>query len=146
VAKYTTSVKSPLSVEEAFAAVSDVARFQEWDPGVLAGKRVKGEAPGVGTAYDLTIDGTPKQIFRYETLEFEAHKRFLMVAKTKRFTSIDEIRFAPEGTGSRITYDAELKINGVLSVLDFALKRIFNRIGDRAARGLATFLKGYIVS
>jgi hypothetical protein len=146
VAKYSTSVRSPLSVEEAFAAVSDVARFQEWDPGVLSGRRVKGEAPGVGTAYDLTVDGIPKQIFRYETIEFESPKRFLMVAKTKRFTSIDEIRVMADATGSRVTYDAELKINGVLSVLDFALKRIFNRIGDRAARGLATFLKGNIVS
>jgi hypothetical protein len=146
VAKYSTSVKCPLSVEEAFAAVADVARFQEWDPGVLYGKRVKGEAPGVGTAYDLTIDGTPKQIFRYETLEFEAPRRYLMVAKTKRFTSIDEIRVVAQSTGSLVTYDAELKINGVLSVFDFALRRIFNRIGDRAARGLASFLKGSIVS
>jgi hypothetical protein len=94
----------------------------------------------------LTIDGTPKQIFRYETLEFEAPRRYLMVAKTKRFTSIDEIRVIAQSTGSLVTYDAELKINGVLSVFDFALRRIFNRIGDRAARGLASFLKGSIVS
>jgi hypothetical protein len=139
-----------MSPAEAFAAVSDVSRFQEWDPGVLAGKRVAdddaGSGIGVGAAYDLTIDAMPKQVFRYQITEFEAPERFLMVAKTRRFTSIDEIRVIADGTGCKVTYDAELLLNGVLSVFDIALKRVFNRIGDRAAKGLATFLNGEIVS
>ena len=45
-----------------------------------------------------------------------------------------------------VTYDAELKLNGVLRCADFVLKPLFKRIGDRAAKGLTTALGGVVVS
>ena len=144
-AHYETTIRSPLSPADAFAAVADVARFAEWDPGVLHGVQVSGRGPALGAVYELTIKAVPPQLFRYRTIEFEAPRRYLMVASTLFFTSIDEVRVAPSGDGSATTYHAELKLNGPLRVFDLGLRMVFARIGDRAAAGLARFLRGTIV-
>jgi Polyketide cyclase / dehydrase and lipid transport len=144
-AHYQTTIASPLSPEEAFAQMADVARFAEWDPGVLKGKQVIGNGPSAGSAYDLTIDATPQQVFRYRVKEFEPPKRYRMIAKTLVFTSIDEIRVSPNAEGSLVSYAAELKLNGPLGVFDLGLRMVFGRIGDKAAAGLAKFLRGKVV-
>ena len=45
---------------------------------------------------------------------------------------------------SIVTYDAVLKLKGVLGVSDPLLKLAFNRIGDRAAAGLVEALDGEV--
>ena len=50
-ARYTSSVPTALSAAEAFAYMSDVARFAEWDPGIERSVRVgAGASPGLGAA------------------------------------------------------------------------------------------------
>ena len=49
---------------------------------------------------------------------------------------------ATEGTGSVVAYDAELRLNGPLAILDLGLRLVFGRIGDRAAAGLRRSLRG----
>jgi hypothetical protein len=139
-AVYSTSVRTPLSTSDAFARVADVSRFQEWDPGVSKSVRVVGEGNGVGTVYALTIGGSSPQVFRYEVMEFDEGKRLLMIAKTKRFTSVDEISVASDERGTVVRYHAELTLNGALRIFDLPLRFVFNRIGDRAAKGLAKFM------
>ena len=56
------------------------------------------------------------------------------------FTSIDRITVEPDGTGSVITYDADLRLNGVLRIGDLGLRLVFGQIGDRAAAGLRRVL------
>lgn len=145
-ARYVTTIQTPLSTSEAFKRVADVARFAEWDPGVLEGKQVVGSSPGLGATYELLIDGVPKQVFRYEVQTFEPGEQFYMVARTPRFTSRDTIRVHRRGEHTFVTYEAELQANGAFGLLDPLLQRVFKRIGDRAAAGLATFLGGAIVS
>jgi hypothetical protein len=107
---------------------------------------VRGDAPALGTAYDLTVRAIPPQVFRYETTAFDAPHRYLMVGKTRFFVSTDEISVTPREGGAEIVYDAELVLTGVLGVFDRGLHVVFKRIGDRAARGLAAFLEGTLVS
>jgi Polyketide cyclase / dehydrase and lipid transport len=146
VAFYKTSIVSPLSTEVAFAKMAEVTHFAQWDPGVLRGKQVTGDRPGVGAEYNLIINATPQQLFRYRIDQFEPNKRYLMTAKTAVFTSIDEISVEPRGEGSLVTYGAELKLNGPLRLFDFGLRMVFGRIGDQAAAGMARFLEGSILS
>jgi hypothetical protein len=143
-AHYRTTIRCSLSSAEAFARMADVARFAEWDPGVLKGKQVVGAEPAVGAKYDLLIDATPKQTFQYEITEFEPGSRYLMVARTRFLTSIDEITVDASGADTRVTYDATLLARGALGLFDGPLQRIFNKLGDRAAKGLALFLGGSI--
>jgi hypothetical protein len=76
------------------------------------------------------------------TKEYDAPRNLLVVARSFVFTSIDRITVEPDGTGSVVTYDADLRLNGVLRVGDLGLRLMFGRIGDRAAAGLRRVLGG----
>ncbi len=58
------------------------------------------------------------------------------------FTSLDRIEVVPDGTGSLVTYDAELELNGPLGLFDLILRPVFSRIGGRADAGLQGALDG----
>ncbi len=146
-ARYVTSVKTPLAAAEAFGFMADVRRFTQWDPGVTRAVQVSGEGPGPHAAYDLTVKsmGTTS-VLRYEVKSFEAPRRVVLVAKTSSLESVDEIRVEPSTDGgSVVTYDAQLQLRGVLGLFDPLLSLAFKRIGDRAAAGLVAALKGSTV-
>lgn len=144
-ARYLTSVATPLSAAQAFAYLADVTRFAEWDPGVKRAIRVAGDGPGVGTAYDLTVKAGATTVMRYEVREYDAPRRLLLVARTRLLTSVDEVRVEPAEHGAVVTYDAKLTLRGPLRLFDPLLARAFRRLGDRAAAGLRKALKGAVV-
>ncbi|MFT5359458.1 MAG: hypothetical protein ACI9KE_006701 [Polyangiales bacterium] len=145
-ARYLTSIATPLGVAEAFTYMADVTHFAEWDPGVKSVRRVAGDGVGVGTAYDLTVQAGGTTVMRYEVTEYEPLRRILLVARTAFFISVDAISVEASDSGSIVTYDAELTFKGPLGLFDPLLRRVFRRIGDRAARGLERALDGKAVA
>jgi ribosome-associated toxin RatA of RatAB toxin-antitoxin module len=141
-ARYVTTIHSDWSPEEAFAFMADARNFAEWDPGVHRSKMVKGEEPAVGTAYDVTVTGAQ---LRYVTKEFEAPRRVVLEARSMLLRSYDVIDVEPRGDGCSVTYDATLELAGPLGLIDPVLGLVFDRIGDRAAAGMAAALDGEIV-
>jgi carbon monoxide dehydrogenase subunit G len=141
-ARYVTSVSTPLSPQAAFDYMADVRHFAEWDPGVVRAVRVSGDGTSVGSAYDLTVKAGGTSVMRYVVKEREAPRRVFLVAKTAFFLSEDEIRVEPAGQGCVVTYDATLRLNGPLALFDPLLRVAFRQIGDRAAAGLRRALAG----
>ena len=142
VSRYATSISTPLSVDDAFAYMADVTSFKQWDPSIIHSKQVEGAGPGLGAAYDLTIQTTGSVTMRYRTTEFDAPRRMVITAKTALLTSCDEVRVSPAKDGSVVSYDAKLTLNGPLGLFDPLLQLAFNRIGGRAADGLRRVLRG----
>jgi carbon monoxide dehydrogenase subunit G len=145
-ARYVTTVSTPMSAAEAFAYMADVTHFAEWDPGVKRVVRVGGEGPGVGAAYDLTVQAGGTTVMRYEVKAYDAPRRILLVARTLFLTSVDEVRVEASDRGTLVTYDATLTLNGPLGLFDPLLRLAFRSIGDRAAAGLARALSGKVVT
>ncbi|CAB4557793.1 unannotated protein [freshwater metagenome] len=140
-AKYTVSVESSKSVEEAFAYMADLRNFAKWDPGVLTVTQVAGDGAGLGSSFDVAVKSVGGgTVLRYETLEYDEPGNLLVEARNSKFTSIDRITVVAKDEGSIITYAAELLLNGCLSPLNPLLGLVFNRIGDRAAAGLRRVL------
>jgi hypothetical protein len=136
-ARYVTRIPSPKSPENAFAYMADLCNFAQWDPGVKKAVQVQGDVPGLGSEFDVTVKGPGRDLtLRYRITEFNAPYELLAVAKSSVFTSIDRITVVPTSTGCTVTYNAELRMNGLLSIADPGLRLVFHRIGDRAARGL----------
>ncbi len=138
-ARYTIAVISPWTPEQAFAYMADLRNFAKWDPGVSEADLVEGDGPGPGAAYRVKASGTT---LRYETKEYRPDEMIYVVAKTRFFESLDRITVEPDDTGSRVVYDAQLKLNGPLRVFDPVLKLAFDRIGDKAGTGLIAALEG----
>ena len=140
-ARYVTTVRSAKTPREAFAYMADLRNFAEWDPGVKAVRQVEGSGGGPDAVFDVTVVAPgPDLTLRYVTEEYDAPHNLLVVARSSVFTSIDRITVEPDGTGSLVTYDADLRLNGVLRVGDLGLRLMFGQIGDRAAAGLRRVL------
>ena len=140
-AKYTVSVESSKSVEEAFAYMADLRNFANWDPGVLTVTQVAGDGGGPESSFDVAVKSVGGgTVLRYETVEYDEPGNLLVEARNSKFTSIDRITVVAKGEGSIVTYAAELLLNGCLSPLNPLLGLVFNRIGDRAAVGLRRVL------
>ena len=136
-ARYVTTVRTAKTPQQAFTYMADLRNFAEWDPGVKAVRQVKGSGGGPDAVFDVTVAGPVVDLtLRYVTEEYDAPRNLLVVARSTVFTSIDRITVEPDGTGSVVTYDADLRLNGVLRVGDLGLRLVFGVIGDRAAAGL----------
>ena len=140
-ARYLVRVRSPKSPAEVFAYMANLSNFAEWDPGVTRVDQSEGEGPGPSAVYDVTVKGLPAPL-RYRTTQFEPSNSIVARAETRFLTSLDTITVEGDGTGSIVTYDAELKLNGPLGLADPILRLTFGRIGDRAAAGLIRVLEG----
>jgi hypothetical protein len=142
-ARYVTTVRTPRSPEDAFAYMADLRSFAEWDPGVRRVVQIEGDGAGPDSVFDVTVKNPGRDLtLRYRTTEFDAPRAVRVVATSTLFTSDDRITVTPDGDGSLVMYDAELRLNGPLGLADPLLRLAFGRIGDRAAAGLRTALDG----
>jgi hypothetical protein len=141
-ARYVATVPTSWSAEQAFAFMSDMRRFPEWDPGVREVVQVVGEGPGPGAVYDLTVAAVGTTTMRYEVRAFEAPRRVLLVSTTPWLSSVDEVRVEPAPGGAVVVYDAVLTLNGPLRLFDVLLRVAFRWIGGRAEAGMRRRLAG----
>ena len=142
-ARYVTKVRTARTPQKAFAYMADLRNFTEWDPGVKAVRQLEGSGGGLDAVFDVTVAGPVRDLtLRYVTEEHDAPRNLLVVARNLIFTSVDRITVEPDGTGSVVTYDADLRLNGLLRIGDLGLRLVFDRIGDRAAAGLRRVLEG----
>ena len=145
-ARYVTHVRSGLPPGDAFDLVADLRRLADWDPGIRRVVQVQGDGPGLDASYDVTAAGAGRDLtFRYRTVEHQPPWLSIVVATGGPFVSEDRIVVRPDGAGSVVTYDAELRLRGPLALGDWALRPFFSRIGDRAAAGLLRALDGVAV-
>ncbi len=144
VAHYVVHVRTPMAPAEAFAYMADLTNFAEWDPGVDRVEQVEGDGAGPGAAFDVAVKlpgGT--LTLRYDTVAFDdASNTMTAFAQNAVMSSKDTITVEADGDGSIVTYDAELKLKGLLGLSDPLLQLTFNQIGDRAAAGLVETLAG----
>lgn len=152
-ARYVARVHTPMPVLDAFALVSDMRTFENWDPGVSAVEQVVGDGPGEGATYDVKVSAIPRDItLRYVTERYEVPASrtephtVLLVARSLPLTSVDEITVRSAPGGSLVVYDADLRLNGPLRLGDLSLRVAFSWIGGRAESGLREALGGVSVA
>ena len=141
-AHYVTTVPSSKTPEEAFAYMSDLRNFAEWDKGIIRIEQVKGSGAGLGTIFDITVKGIggKDSVLRYETVEFDSPTNVLVKGKNWMFTSVDRVTITPTATGCDVTYDAVLTANLIVWPMNIMLSRIFDKVGAVANRGLTRVL------
>jgi len=141
-ARYVATVSSTKSAEDAFAYMSDLRNFAEWDRGIKKVEQIKGDGPGLGTIFDITVRGKggKDSVLRYETLEFDSPHTMLVKGRNNKLTSVDRITVVPKENGCDVIYDAVLTFNWYLAPMNFALNKVFNKVGDAAIKGLRKVL------
>ncbi len=143
-ARYVVHLRTPMPPAEAFAYMADLMNFADWDRGVDRVEQVKGDGPGPDAAFDVAVKLPGRTMtLRYDTIAFDdASATMTAFAENALLTSEDTITVEADGDGSIVTYDAELKLKGLLALSDPLLGLTFKQIGDHAAAGLVEALDG----
>lgn len=136
-ARYRTTVSSTMSAADAFAYMVAFENVATWDPGVRKAFRITDGPPKLGTrfAVEASFLGRPLPL-DYEITAFEDGRTFVLIAETSNLRSVDTITVVADGQGSKVTYDAELKLKGLFKITEATLRIAFHFIGNKAREGL----------
>lgn len=136
-ANYNTTINSPKSPEEAFDYLADFSNAPEWDPNTSSSKCVEGVPGEVGSRYLVVTEfGGREMELTYETIEADRPRRVVLQSGNSSTEIRDTMTFEPSGTGTEVTYDANVAPKGLTKLIDPVLALIFKRVGNRAAEGL----------
>ena len=136
-AHYRASIDIQQPSEALFAYLSDFSTTREWDPGVVEAERLNGQAVGEGTEFRLVAEFLGrKNELTYRIVEYDPPHAVTFLGENATVVSRDRITFDPTAEGTRVTYDADLALKGLLRIADPLLGLAFSRVGDRALAGL----------
>ena len=140
-ARYRASIETSWTPDEAFAYLSDFSTSAEWDPGVVEAERIGAQAAGEGTKFRLVAEFLGRQApLTYQVVEYDRPRAVAFVGENATVVSRDRITFETIASGTRVTYDADLRLKGLLRLAGPLLALAFNRVGARALAGLSEVL------
>jgi NAD(P)-dependent dehydrogenase (short-subunit alcohol dehydrogenase family) len=136
-------IEVPRPISEVFDYASNFRNSAEWDPGVVASRKISPGPVGVGTEFALRVRFGPRSIpMTYVIREYAPPKRVVLEGRGDSIHALDAIDFASVTGGTRITYTAEISMLGALRVAAPLLHGALDRVGKNAVRGLQTALSG----
>ena len=141
-AHYQTTIDVPATPDAAFAYLADFANTKEWDPSIVEAERLDGDVLGVGSRFRLVVAFFGRRIeLEYAIERHESPNLLVLVGKGKSVQSRDTITIEANGDGSRVTYDAQLRLKGPMRLLDKGLQLQFATMSEKAVAGLAARLQ-----
>ncbi len=128
-------------IEAVFAYLSDFTTTTQWDPGTVLTVRSKGDGL-IGTEYlnTSTFAGRQTQL-KYVVQEFTVNQSIGLRGENKSVIAHDTMTFRQAGTGTEVTYTAELTFKGLARLIAVFLKPAFARLGNEAEVGMAEALR-----
>lgn len=138
-ARYTGTVTSPQPAAAVWSYLADLRSIAEWDPSVEEIQLLSGEPGTISARYQLEVSFLGNRVgLPYVTVKAESPTLVVFAAETESVVVRDEARIVPLADGGTyVSWDAELRLKGARGHLDPLLRLAFNRVGGRAARGLA---------
>lgn len=127
--------------DEVFAYLADFTRTAEWDPGVVSAERLDGGPVSVDSRFRVVARFLGREVpLVYRVVQLEPPSRLVLEAETPTLRSLDTITCEKTARGTRLTYDAQLVLPGLLYLADLPLHLAFQWIGRRALAGLGAAL------
>jgi dehydrogenase/reductase SDR family member 12 len=125
----------------AFANVAEFANIDNWDPGVALSVKQTPGPTGVGTVYALTLNYNGRAMnMTYTVTEYDPNSRIVLEGKGNLIAAVDTITFEPNGSGTVVTYQADLRLTGIARLMQPLMKSRFESIGTAAGNGLRKWL------
>jgi hypothetical protein len=130
-----------LDQASAFGEVAEFANIEQWDPGVIRSVKQTPGPTDVGTSYALELEYAGRKLdMTYTVTEYRPHDRIVLRSHGGRVEAVDTITFQPNGSGTVVTYEADLQLTGVGRLAQPFMKRRFEAIGRAAGDGLRRWL------
>jgi carbon monoxide dehydrogenase subunit G len=136
-------VETTLPIEDVFAYVADFANSRDWDPGVATAERLDTGPIGLGSRFRLGVRlGSRVAPMVYTISAFEPPSRVVLTGSGSGVSAVDEMRLEVLGTGTRLDYTADIRLGGLLRLMQPFLGGAFAKIGRNAADGMRRTLEG----
>jgi carbon monoxide dehydrogenase subunit G len=134
----TFSVTSPPA--KVMDYLKDFANAEQWDPGTQTCTRTGGGAITEGASWHnvSNIFGVTAEL-TYVLREL-SEDTLVFVGTNKSSTSTDTITVVPDGTGSKLTYRADLEMNGAAKLLNPVMKLVFEKLANDTEKQMAAVL------
>jgi carbon monoxide dehydrogenase subunit G len=130
-------IDTALPIEDVFDYIADFANSREWDPGVATAERLDAGPVGLGTRFRLGVRVGPRVApMEYHISVFEPPTRVVLVGSGSGVSSVDDIRLGRLGTMTRLDYSADIRLAGILRLIEPFLGGTFANIGRNAAEGM----------
>ncbi len=137
-ARYHATAESRSPATETFGYLATFSNAAKWDPGVLAGEQLDAGPVGEGSRFRLVVPFLGARMpLIYEVISFVPNREVVLHAANALLQSTDRIVVTGTADGSAVSYDAEVRLQGPLRVLDPLLRPGFRVVAQRAAAGLA---------
>jgi carbon monoxide dehydrogenase subunit G len=120
--------------------MKDFANAEEWDPGTQKCTRIDSGPIAVGAKWhnESKIAGISTEL-EY-TLEKLTDDTIVLVGRNDTATSTDTITVRPHGSGSELTYHAEIDMHGLAKLAAPAVKLVFEKVGNDTEKQLTEAL------
>ena len=134
-------IETALPLDVAFPFVADFANSSRWDPGVQSSEAIDAGPLAVGARYRLMVRmGGRFAPMEYRVSIFEPMRRVVLTGSGSGVSAVDEIRFEGSGTGTHIDYTADIRLGGLLRLVQPFLGGSFRRIAKEALSGMERVL------
>ena len=132
------TLTTPLDREAAFAYVADWGRQAEWDPNTVSAAPIGSGEPEVGSRYALEVRSFRRSVpMEYRITELVSPERLVLVGEGSGIWTEDVITFSQtEDGGTHVDYQAEIRLSGLLGLVQPLLGRAFDGITRGAVEGM----------
>ncbi|MEE4546333.1 SRPBCC family protein [Streptomyces sp. V4-01] len=129
------TVNRPLP--DVVAYLADFGHAVDWDPGTQECVRTAGQgAPVEGARWrNVSVFRGRRTELDY-TLDRREERRVTFTGVNKTAHSTDDFVFETSGGGTRVTYSATVRFQGLARLADPFLRKEFERLGDEVTRTL----------
>ena len=136
--KLYETLDTTLDREAAFAYVADWSHQAEWDPNTTSAARIgDDDGPVVGARYALEVMMSRRSVpMEYRITELAVPERVVLVGEGSGVWTEDIITFSETETGTRVDYEAEIRLSGLLGLAQPLLGRAFDGVAKGAVEGM----------
>jgi carbon monoxide dehydrogenase subunit G len=128
-------VSRPAAV--AFHYIAEFENTADWDPGIAESRKLTDGPVRVGSQFDVVaLFRGKRQRFRYTVTELDDGRRIVLEGVGAKATSVDAITVETRGSGSRISYTADIRLKGFRRLAEPLLKPLLAKTGEDALAGL----------
>lgn len=135
------TITTPTSPDVVFAYLVDFENAPEWDAGTVTCPRIKGDGE-TGSVYRNTSKFMGNTVELDYTLEQATLPTIRLVGRNKTTQSTDTMTVTPDGSGTKVDYQADFVFFGIFKVLAPLLRPFLKKLGDEAEASLKKALDG----
>jgi carbon monoxide dehydrogenase subunit G len=120
--------------------LKDFSHAEQWDPGTESCTRNDSGPIVIGASWRNVSKVAGVETVLTYTLKELAHNRLVFVGVNDTATSTDTITVRAVGTGSEVTYRAEIEMRGLSRLAAPVVKVVFEKVANDAAKQMTTVL------